>query len=177
MPVLLGLIGILGAALIWYWRVRAAGQAAQDLAGAAQDVLSAARRFGFRRRYNEHPVDSLEDGNVAIAGIGLAFLELSGLPTAAQQDALLISIQRHLGHDPARAEEATILGRWLIGECGGPAPALTRLTKRLYKLRRAEGLQPLMQVLNDVAAASRDGSLAPRQREALDEVARLFKLG
>lgn len=176
MPVLIALLGIIATAAIWYWRAKAAGQAAQDLAGVAQDVISAARRFGFRRRYNEHPVESLQDGDVAIAGAGLAFLELSGLPTAEQQDALMISLQRHLGYDRAKADEAVILGRWLINESNGAEPALKRLTKRVWKLKGAEGFTPLMQVIKDVSTASRDGQLSPRQREALDDVARQFRV-
>ena len=176
MPLLIGLLGIISAIAFWYLRAKAAGRAAQDLVGVAQDVMSAARRFGFRRRYNEHPVDSLQDGDVAIAGAGLAFLELSGLPTAEQQDALLVSLQHHLGYDRAKAEEATILGRWLINESQGPEPGLRRLTKRLWKLQGAEGFSPLMQVLGDIAKSSRDGTLSPRQRDALDEIARQFRI-
>lgn len=177
MPYLIALLGLIGGAVIWYYRMKAAGQAAQDLAGVAQDVMSAARRFGFRRRYNEHPVDSLQDADVAIAGAGLAFLDLAGLPTAEQQDALLVSLQSRLGHDRAKAEEAMILGRWLVAECGGPDAALKRFSRKLLKMKGASALKPLLQVVKDVAAAGRDGALSPRQREALDEIARAFKLG
>ena len=177
MPYLIALLGLIGGAVIWYYRMKAAGQAAQDLAGVAQDVMSAARRFGFRRRYNEHPVDSLQDADVAIAGAGLAFLDLAGLPTAEQQDSLLVSLQSRLGHDRAKAEEAMILGRWLVAECGGPDAALKRFSRKLLKMKGASALEPLLQVVRDVAAAGRDGALSPRQREALDEIARAFKLG
>jgi hypothetical protein len=176
MPYIIAILGLIGAVSVWIWRARMAADAMNDIAGVAQDVMAAARRFGFHRRKNQHPVDGLDDADVAIAGAGLAFLELSGLPTAEQQDALLISLQRHLGFDRAKAEEATILGRWLITESGGPTPGLARLTRRLFKLQGAAGLQPLMQVLNDVAAASRNGALSLQQREALDEVKRVFRL-
>ncbi|GAB1364114.1 hypothetical protein MASR1M32_33500 [Rhodobacter sp.] len=177
MPFVIALLGLIGGALFWYYRMRAAGQAAQDLAGVAQDVMSAARRFGFRRRYNEHPVDSLQDSDVAVAGAGLAFLDLAGLPTAEQQDTLLVSLQSRLGHDRPKAEEAMILGRWLISECGGPDAALKRFTRRLVKLKGNAALQPLMEVVKDVAASGRDGALSTRQKEALEEISRAFRLG
>lgn len=176
MPYLIALLGLIAGAYFWVNRAKAASNAAQDLVGVAQDVMSAARRFGFRRRYNEHPVDSLQDADVAIAGAGLAFLDLTALPTAEQQDALLVSLQSRLGHDRPKAEEAMILGRWLVSECGGPDAALKRLSRRLVKLQGNAALQPLMEVLKDVAAA-RGGELGPRQREALEEIARAFKLG
>ncbi len=40
MPFVIALLGLIGGALFWYYRMRAAGQAAQDLAGVAQDVMS-----------------------------------------------------------------------------------------------------------------------------------------
>ena len=177
MPYLIALLGLIAAAYLWMSRARAAGMAAQDLAGAAQDVISAARRFGFRRRYNEHPVDSLQDPDVAVAGAGLAFLDLAGLPTAEQHDALLVSLQSRLGHDRGKAEEAMILGRWLVGECGGADAALKRFSRRLVKMKDAAALQPLMEVVKDVAASGRDGALTARQKEALEEIARTFRLG
>lgn len=85
MPVILALLGLVMAAGVWAWRIRMASQVSRDLADMAGDVISAARRLGFRRRMNVHPVDSIEEPPLAIAGIGIAFLELSALPTAEQQ--------------------------------------------------------------------------------------------
>jgi hypothetical protein len=176
MPFIIGLLGLIAAVAFWMYRIRMAKEALDDLAGVAQDVMAAARRFGFRRNNAQHPVESLEDPNVAIAGSGLAFLELSGLPTAEQQDQLLISLQSHLGQDRATAEEAMVLGRWLVAQSGGATPGLARLTKRLHRLKGAEALTPLMKVLNDVAASGRDGKLSDHQREALEDITRTFRL-
>jgi hypothetical protein len=176
MPYLIALFGLVIGGYFWIQRARMAAEAAQDLAGVAQDVMAAAKRFGFRRKLNLHPVESLEDPDVAIAGAGVAFLELGGLPSAEQQDKLLISLQSHLGQSQDKAEEAAILGRWLVGESGGAQQGLERLTRRLHKLRGAASFHPLMSVLKDVAAAGRDGAVSTRQREALEEIARLFRI-
>lgn len=176
MPFIIALLGLIGAVAFWMYRIRMAKSALDDLAGVAQDVMAAARRFGFRRNKALHPVENLEDANVAIAGAGLAFLELSGLPTAEQQDTLLMSLQRHLGQDRSTAEEATVLGRWLVAQSGGATPGLARLSKRLHRLKGTEALAPLMQVLNDVAASGRDGKLSEHQREALEDITRTFRL-
>jgi hypothetical protein len=176
MPYLIALFGLVIGAYFWIQRARMAAQATQDLAGVAQDVIAAARRFGFRRRHDMHPVEALDDPDVAIAGAGVAFLELGGLPSTEQQDKLIAALQSHLGQSRDKAEEAAILGRWLVNESGGAQPGLDRLTKRLYKLKGAQSFQPLMSVLKDVAAASRDGSVSTRQREALEAIARLFRI-
>ena len=140
-----------------------AAVATQDLAEMAQDVVAAARRFGFRRKDDQHPVDSLDDPDVAIAGAGVAFLELAGLPSTKQQDRLIVGLQHHLGQSREKAEEAAILGRWLVNACEGAQAGMDRLSRRLLKLKGAQGFQPLMSVLKDVAVAGREGNLSDRQ--------------
>lgn len=176
MPYIIALFGLVIGAYIWIQRARMAAEATQELAGVAQDVIAAAKRFGFRRKLNLHPVESLEDPDVAIAGAGVAFLELGGLPSAEQQDKLIASLQSHLDQSRNKAEEAAILGRWLVAESGWAQQGLERLTRRLQMIRGMQGFQPLISVLKDVAAASRDGSLSARQNDALQEIARLFRI-
>jgi hypothetical protein len=175
MPVLLGLLAAAAGVLFWIYRTRNAVQAAKELGDMAGDVVSAARRFGFRRRYNEHPVDSLQDPNVAMAGAGIAFLEMAGLPSLQQQDALLVSLQKQSGISHNNAQEAMILGRWLMAECGGAQPGFSRLTRRLVKLSGTDRFEQLMSVLNDVARVGNSG-LVPQQKDALAEVAQAYKL-
>jgi len=168
------LVGAAGA-IFWAMRARNAVGAARELADMAGDVMSAARRFGFRRRYNEHPVDSLKDPDVAIAGLGIAFMEMDGLPTVEQQDALMRSMQHRLGHDLGKAEEALVLGRWLVNECGGADPGFTRLAKRLVRLGGTSAFDPATEVLRDVAAAGRGGQINDCQREAMEDLVRQFR--
>lgn len=175
MPFFFGLLALIAGAYVWASRARNAGAIAQDLAGMAGDVVNAARAFGFRRRANVHPVDTLDDGRVAVAGLGIAFLEMGGLPSAEQHASLLTSLQHTLAQGRGEAEEAVILGRWLVTECGGPMPGFDRLTKRLYKLDGVARFEPLMTVLKDVAALSPQG-LSPRQADALAGLSAVFRL-
>jgi hypothetical protein len=174
-PFIIGLIGIIGAAYFWAQRARGASVVAEDIVGMAGDVMNAARRFGFRRRANVHPVESLEDADVAMAAVGIAFLEMGGLPSVQQQEALIRSLQSHLGQSHEQAQEAVILGRWLVGECGGAQAGFDRLARRLFKMRGHDGFEPLLAVLKDVAAAS-STALVVRQSEALSGLATVFRL-
>lgn len=176
MPYILAVIALVAGAYIWMMRARAAAEAARDLTGVAQNVMAAARRFGFRRKLNLHPVESLDDPDVALAGAGIAFLELGGLPSTEQHDRLVVSLQSHLSLGRDKAEEALILGRWLVTESGGPQPGLDRLTRRLYRLRGKDSFDPLMAVLKDVAEAGRGGQLSTRQSEALADVAQVYRI-
>lgn len=174
MPVILAVLAIAAGVIFWTMRARNAVGAARELADMAGDVMSAARRFGFRRRYNEHPVDSLTDGDVAIAGLGIAFMELGGLPSTQQHEALMASLRDRLGHGAKKAQEAVVLGRWLVNECGGPDAGFARLGKRLVRLQGAAAFEPATGVLRDVAAAGH-GQVSDRQRETMEDLVRLFR--
>lgn len=176
MHIILGLIGALTVAFIWVTRMRNAAEMTHELAGVAGDVMAAARRLGFRRKLDTHPVESLDEPNLAIGAIGIAFLELGGLPTAEQQDALLTALQSRTGQTPKDAEETLILGRWLVTESNGPSQAIPRLARRLAKIDRAGSFTPLMAVLNDVAQAGRSDGVSDKQRDALTEIAQAFRL-
>ena len=175
MPVLVGLLGLIAVAYIWVMRARNAAEMTHELAGVAGEVLAAAKRLGFRRRTNVHPVDSIEDPQLALGATALAFLELGSLPSSDDHDALLLSLQSHGGTDEKAAEETLILGRWLVSEAGGPLIGITRLAKRLAKLQGAGGLAPLMAVFNDIGTRAR-GGLSERQKEALQDIARIFRV-
>ena len=175
MHILIAIAGLIAAALVWAYRVRAAAEVSRDLADMAGDVVAAARRLGFRRKTNIHPVESVDDPALAIAAIGVAFLELSALPTAEQQHALARSITEQTGSTPTETQERMIVGRWLVSESGGPQQAVTRLARRLHKLDPASW-QPLLAVLNDVGQAAGAPALTPRQRDALDEISRAMRI-
>ncbi|MDO5657657.1 MAG: hypothetical protein Q4G36_04980 [Paracoccus sp. (in: a-proteobacteria)] len=172
MPFLLTILGLIGAALVWYIRARLVGMAARDLGHAASDVMNAARRLGFRRRANMHPVESVDEPELAIATIATAFLELDGLPSREDQMRLARALASHTGTAPDKAEEMLVMGRWLVSECKGPQPAITRVTKRLMRLEPT-AFQPLLAVLGEISGP---GGLSAPQREALDEIARIARL-
>lgn len=175
MPFILGLLGLIAAAYFWANRARNAAHMTNDLAGMASDVMAAARRFGFSRKLNLHPVESIDDPKLATAACGLAFLELDGLPSVEQHDALTRSVQSRLDLDHAKAQESLILGRWLLSESGGAVSGFTRLLRRLVKLQGRDALEPLMAVLNDTAQSGHTG-LSIKQKEALEEVTQAFRL-
>ncbi|QDC11434.1 hypothetical protein FHY55_20335 [Oceanicola sp. D3] len=175
MPFILGAIALLGAAYMWYIRAKGAADMAGELMNAAGDVRSAARRFGYKLRKREHPVDGIDEPIVAAAGIAEAFISLDDLPTRGQRTGILQGLQKAYRTDLNGAEEAAVLGRWLVAQCGTPDAAITRIVKKLITLGGQGEVQPLLEVLN-TAASAEGGSLGPRQQEALQEIARRFGL-
>ncbi|MCF2904320.1 hypothetical protein L0666_04925 [Octadecabacter sp. CECT 8868] len=171
MPFIIALLGIVGAAYFWAQRARNARDVVGDVADMANDVRLAARRFGFSRKLNVHPVESIEDPRLAIASIATAFIELDDLPTAEQRQLLTVQIRSVLRANAEETEEMEVLGRWFMTECGGAEPAIARISRKLYKLGGAEQMDPLMTVLKGSVT-----SLSDRQREALEDITRAMRV-
>ena len=171
MHIVIAVVGLITAAYFLIVRARNAAEMTSELLDMADDVRAAARRFGFRRNKAVHPVDAIEDVNTAAATVATAYLELHGLPTEETKNALLRSLQTELQVSKSDAEELLILGRWLMNECHGPAPAISRAARQLYRLTGGD-IGPLMEILK---AASAD-PLTDQQREALDEIRRAFRI-
>ena len=172
MPFIIALLGIIGAAYFWANRARNARDMMGEVADMANDVRLAARRFGFTRKMNVHPVESIEDPRLAIASIAAAFIELDDLPTAEQRQLLIVQLRSKLRADAEEAEEMGVLGRWFMNECGGAEQAIARISRKLYKLGGAEQMEPLM----DLLKASVSNDLSARQRDALEDITRAMRV-
>ncbi len=175
MPILLALLGAMAGAYFWMNRARDAANMAGDIAGMAQNAMGAARRFGFRRQANKHPVDCIEDSNLAVGGLGVAFVELAGVPTAEQHNDLLIGLQSALEISLTDAEELAALGHWFVQECQGPQPGFNRLAKRLRKLSGPQGLLTFMEAIKRLTK-SENTPLSQYQIEALNDLQRVFRV-
>ncbi|AXI46036.1 hypothetical protein C1J03_08420 [Sulfitobacter sp. SK012] len=174
MPILLGLIGLAASAYFVIVRVKRGAEMASGLMDAAQDVRGAARRFGFRRQGNQHPVEAVEDPNLAVAALATAFMQLDDLPTADARRALDVALRCHLNLDGDTAQEIEVLGHWLVEQCGGAAPAFSRLSKRLHKLDEGASFPTLIEILSEVTSAGSKGGPSTRQSEALTDLAHVF---
>jgi hypothetical protein len=172
-PLLIAIIGIAAAVYFFLNRARNAALMAGDLVDVAKDVQLAARRFGFRRQTNMHPVENIEDPKLATTALAMAFQELDGLPTREQRDQLTMQLQTQLGMDHAAAKEAVILGGWLVSQCGGTDAALSRLCRKVYKLGGTEALQPLMEIIKGSLPES---GLSQRQIDAIERFRISFRI-
>ena len=171
MHIVIAVLGILGAVYFFVMRARGAAEMTSELMDMADDVRAAARRLGFRRNKAMHPVDAIEDPNTAAATVAVAYMELGGMPTEETRDALLMAMQSNLQVDKTEASELLVLGRWLMNECQGADPAVTRAARCLYKLTNGD-IGPLMDILKSVST----DPLGDRQREALDDIRRAFRI-
>ena len=74
MPVILGFLALLSTVAFFIWRARAAVDASREIAGAADDAIGKIRYWFFRRNYNKHPLQLLDDPREAAVAwmVGLA---------------------------------------------------------------------------------------------------------
>lgn len=175
MPILLGALALAAAAFFWIMRARNTAEMTHELLDVANDVRLAARRFGFHRRQNRHTCDTIDDPKIAIAALGVCFLELDSYPTAEQKDALIRGLRdsQNIAHDTA--EELVILGRWIVTECNGPEQAVARLSRRLYKLNGQVDFDTLVTIVKSIAKFG-TGQISGKQKTALEDLQRGLKL-
>jgi hypothetical protein len=154
MPFVLAAIAALGAAYVWYLRMQGAKQAAETLFEAANDVRLAARRFGFRRRLNLHPVDSIDDARIAAVTMVAALMQIDKLWDQSMSDKLVVQVQSVLGEDKTEAEELVTLARWMAGQCATNDDAVRRAGKRLMALAGAKALPDLNTMIERLLGTS-----------------------
>jgi len=176
MHILIGLVGIAITAFFFLQRMQRRAEVAKDIFDLAKDVpgdvRAAARRWGFKRRTDVHPVEAIEEPRLAIAGLGAAFIELDDLPTAETRKRLDIALRKHLEASAQEAEEMAVLGAWFVRECGGPDAAISRMARKLHRMDQGASFARLMAVIGDVSGAD----LSRRQSEALTDIKRAFHL-
>lgn len=115
----------------WIQRARNAAQVGHDLVDVTKDIRLAARRFGFQRRSNVHPAETIEDPQIALAALGASFLELDDYPTAEQKEALVRGLRQELQIPHQDAEELVLLGRYHAGMRRPTAGDLAAVTSAL----------------------------------------------
>ncbi len=162
MHILGAILAIILGGAFWIYRLRAAKDAAETLADAANDVRLAARRFGFRRKTNLHPADCVEDPRLAAMGIGAAVVQMQRSWDREASDTLIREAQRLFDVGVDEATEMAVFGRWLSDQSGTKAEIVRRLGKRVMSIAGPEALPDLERLIDAlVLVGAGGGSGAP----------------
>ncbi len=165
MPFLLLILSALGGA-IWWWVRNNPRDALNVASDVATTVKNAPRKLAFRRQTNAHPVEGIDDHRIAICAIAQAFIELDDLPTREQRDKLHVLLRSRMQTSEEEAQEMEVLGRWLITQCDGAKPAISRLGRRLHKIDGNASWGLLQEILMDLV----DGTLTYGQIGAIEDL-------
>lgn len=171
MHILIGLITILGAAALWYWRLRMAREAGGEILDAASDLKAAARRLKYKRRHDQHPADSIEDPRLAAAGIAVAVATMDAPLTKAEIVALTKGAEDMFGASRAEADDIVAFGRWIAAQCGTSSEAVRRLTKTVDRTAGPEAGPDLIALVERAARAD-GGMLGESEQDAVDAIRR-----
>jgi len=171
MHILLGALAILGAIAVWYWRYRMAREAGQELIDAAGDVRGIIRRTMYKRKYNTHPADQVDDARLAAAGITIAIATMDAPISQAEIDAMEKAARETFQATSREAKDITQFGRWIADRCQTNGEAVRRLSKVLKKTSGAEAGPDLIRMVREVATAG-GHELGDMEMEAIDQIRR-----
>lgn len=171
MHILALLVLIVGGVGLWLWRARMAVDTAREAVDVADDVRAAFRRFGYRRKHNKHPIESVEDPRLAAAALMASIIRLNGDPLKEQWDALRLECRASFRVDAKEGEEIAAFGRWLSGQFSNPGEAIRRLIP-IVRDRAPEAAKAGAPAMLLRVAEAGEGGVSDLQRAEIDRIAR-----
>jgi len=153
LPILLAILGLLAAASFWMYRIHHAANAANALLNAAQDVRSAARRFGYRLRNNQHPVEGIDDPRVSATALLVLVAKTEDGVSKASQAEIEDQLQTVFQMRRSEAQEMYFFAKWLAGQSQNPSDMTRRLIKRTLTLGGRDTLPDLITMVRAVGEA------------------------
>ena len=169
------LLTLFAALGFWLVRTRDTTEIASDMTEAASEAFSNARIRALGRSLKAHPIDCIEDSELAIGGLATAFLMLGGHPNAEAKIRLRKSLAGHLCITTVKAEELMILGQWYVTQTDSPADAIPRLGARLRRLSGLSYLAPAISVISDVLLTE-TGRISPEQHDAVANLKQALRI-
>lgn len=127
MPVFLAIIGALGAAAFWYYRLRDVGHVAGEVVDAAQRMRGAYRRKRFRKKAESSPVEAVDDPAAAAVAMLIGLAVERGELSVAAEEAIKAEMQHVMGV-PSIAETFTF-ARWVAGHVTDPNTLSLKFSK------------------------------------------------
>ena len=142
MHILLMILGVIGAAGFWYYRMRDAGRAAGEVIDTAQRVKGAVKRKKFRDKAAQSPFAAIDDPVLAAVTSVIAIsaeCETWNDSTKSKLEEVFLSVS-----DKAALEEAVIYGEWAVKQVTEMSGAIRHLGPILASMLSVEQREDLM---------------------------------
>lgn len=127
MPVILAVLGFLGAAGFWWYRAKYFGQAASEVADVAGRAVGAYKRRQFRKKADASTIDSIQDPGIAATVLLVAMATSSG-PISQAAEAGIVGAMRDV-MQVANPEEELIFAKWATADVADLNSLVTRLSR------------------------------------------------
>lgn len=162
MHILAMLIGVVGVAAVWYWRIRMMKGAADDVADAAGRAIGKYKRYKFRKKAEAAPVEAVDDPVAAAAVMMIAVASAEQPLSTAAEDTIRREITGKLGGEPT---DLMVFAKWVASHVEDPNNVSLRYAKLWAKALNMDERRELVDMVRRVAAA--DGEPSPRQLNAI----------
>lgn len=167
MHILIALVGILGVAAFWYWRVKAIKETADDVTDMAGRAWGKWKRYKFRQKAEAAPVEAVDDPVAAGVIMMLAIAAEEHPLTQAAETTIRNEVVKTMGiADPT---ELMVFGKWVASHVEDANNVSLRYTKLWMRDLSQNEREDFLQMVRRVAAA--DGEVTARQQLKIAKLA------
>ncbi|TPK91255.1 hypothetical protein FJ934_22220 [Mesorhizobium sp. B2-4-12] len=149
MPFLIAILGVLGAAALWYYRMKAMNDAAREVADVVGRVQGNIRRKKLRKQAALSPLTAIDDPVVAAATL-ITSIVSENEPVLPQREAVIREVISGIA-DKKKADEAVIYAKWAASQIDDTTLVIDKLAPFLRERLDPNEREDLLRMLNRVA--------------------------
>ncbi len=151
MHIVVLVLGLLAGLGFWWYRLRAAHNAASEVVDAVGRVRGSMRRKKIRKQTELSPLTAINDPVVAAATILVALATDDAALSPAREDAIRTELSELTSGD--RAEEAFVYGKWAAGQIDDTGIVIDKVAPFLAERLYANEKDGLLTMARNVFAA------------------------
>ena len=151
MPIILGLLGVISAIAFFIWRMKNAADATREIVSTADDMRGKVHYWWFRRNYNKHPLQLIEDPREAAVAWMVAMAQDDGVVSEAELAEIRTQMRATLDIDTP--VETLARARWAVRDLRNLDSCATRLIPLLRRKLALHERGQLVDMLEAVGSA------------------------
>jgi hypothetical protein len=157
MPFLLAILGLMGAAAFWWYRIKFMSEAASEAADAIGRVQGQLRRNKLRKKAAIAPVSAIDDPVTAAVTVIMA-IAAENMPVSAALEQAIRAEAGVIAGSQKKLDEAVIYAKWATDQVADVPTVIDQAAKLLASKLDASEKDELMDMLARV--------VPPRERQA-----------
>jgi uncharacterized tellurite resistance protein B-like protein len=163
MPFLIAILGLLGAAAIWWYRLKYMSDAAREVADVVGRVQGNIRRKKLRKQAALSPLTAIDDPVVAAATLITAIVAEQGL-VLPQREAVIREVVAQIAESQKKTDEAVVYAKWAAAQVDDATIVIDKLAPFLRERLDPHERDDLLRMLNRVAQGGEQSLKIPDQR-------------
>ncbi|MBZ9737750.1 MULTISPECIES: hypothetical protein [unclassified Mesorhizobium] len=163
MPFLIAILGALGAAAFWWYRMKAMNDAAREVADVVGRVQGNIRRKKLRKQAALSPLTAIDDPVVAAATLITAMVSEDG-PVLPLREAVIREVISQIAAGAKKTDEAVVYAKWAATQIDDATIVIDKLAPFLREKLDPSERDDLLQMLNRVAQGGEQSLKIPDQR-------------